>query len=94
MEFWCYSVHSKKPEDKEPLEWYAIGSDPLSGLAIKFSGGVKDAVEEKIRMQFPEATIVNAGWILEGEQAKLLEPDNKYILEFNVALEKQKIQQR
>ena len=79
MKFLCYAIHSGDPEIKEPVGYCILGAGEIA------SGPTLTDAKHKALHKFPSAEFLDdCGWILEGEEDKLLDFDNQDLLAFNI----------
>ena len=77
MEFWCFNVLENKVETKDPSGYVVVHG------AILFSGLTLEVCKGKALIVYPEATFKdNCGWIFEGEEDKLYNPDFTSLIEY------------
>jgi len=82
MKFLCYTVYDGNPEHKDPVGHCAMGED---GFIISTSTFEDLKTTITIRDSNPEL-LEGCGWIIDGEQQKLQDPQYTDLLKFNMLL--------
>lgn len=79
--FLCYAVQSGDPTVKEPVSWCIMGDGSVwSGPTLEYS-------KQQVLLNYPFAEFIdNCGWILSGEENKLLDKQYRDIIEFGLKL--------
>jgi len=75
MKFLCYITYSRNPEVKEPVGYCIMGDGRIwIGPTLEYTKAQVSA--EHMLAEFVE----DCGWILEGEEQALLDPNNQDLL--------------
>ncbi len=79
--FLCYCVNDGDPENSEPVDWCIVGNGKLW-----ISIDLEDA-KEQVLSEFPTAEFIeDCGWVLSGEEHKLLNRDYEDVFLFELML--------
>lgn len=88
MKFLCYAVYDGNPERKEPISHCAMGED-----GSLTNGSTLEELKTNISTHSDNPEFLEGcGWIIDGEQQKLLDPSNAILLKFNLFLREQKLE--
>ena len=81
MKFLHYTIMDGNLENKK-----LIGHCAMSEDGVIINGETMEELEVHIKFRDPNPEIIeNCGWVLQGEQQKLLDPKNADTLRFNLA---------
>ena len=81
MKYLCYRVYSKSPEIKDPVGYCILGDGRT------WVGPTLDQAKHLVLKDVVVADFLDdCGWILEGEEISLLNPDYQDLLAFNLKL--------
>jgi len=90
MKFLCYSVYSGDPEIKDPISYCAMGEDGMLVSAITLEQLKMRISLDNSNSEFMEG----CGWILAGEEQKLLSSECSDILKFWLLLREEKLRNK
>ena len=81
IELLCYRVYSGFPEDEEPMGYCVMGEGKL------WFGETLDEAQSQAENEYPDAEFLDdCGWVIEGEEESLLNPDYRELLAYNINL--------
>lgn len=79
--FLCYAIQSTDPSVKEPVSWCIMGDGKV------WTGPTLEYAKQQVLLTSPFVEFLDdCGWILPGEESKLLDTQYRDILEFDLRL--------
>lgn len=80
FKFLCYAVYDGDPDNEAPVDWCVVSlSSGKKWISVDLEDAKQQALDEYPLEDYP-IEFVNGGWILSGEEDKLLNMDYTDVL--------------